>query len=93
MLIKVVDTKNNDVWVNPLYVKSVTTKSGVTILRGSFGGSYNTSIIKTREDPQQLADRISAAMPDSPAWGAAATSALADEEAQRQAAAAAAAGG
>ncbi len=93
MLIKVVDIKNNDTWINPLYVKSVSAKKGTTLLRGSFGGSMNAYLIKTREDPQQLADRVSSAMPDSPAWGATAANALLTEEQQRQAAAAASAGG
>ena len=92
MLIKIIDIKNNNVWINPLYVKSVSSKKNTTYLRGSFGGSMNAYLIKTREDPQELADRISAAMPDSPAWGAA-TSALLSEEQQQQAATAAAAGG
>lgn len=89
MLIRITDIKGQDSWINPLYVKSVVTKKGTTEVRGSFGGPFNTSVIKTREDAQSLADRVSAAMPDSPAWGAAASALLSDEQQQQAAAAAA----
>ena len=93
MLIKVIDIKKNNIWINPLYVKSVASKKGTTYLRGSFGGYMNADFIKTHEDPQELADRISAAMPDSPAWGAATSALLSEQQQQQTTTAAAAAGG
>ncbi|MFG0292854.1 MAG: hypothetical protein ACIAQF_00070 [Phycisphaerales bacterium JB065] len=89
MLVKIIDLKDKIHWVNPLYIKSVrTNRKGYTEIHGSL--SSMTSMLKTRESADSVADRISVAMPDSPAWQAATAMANMTEEQQRAAAAAAA---
>jgi hypothetical protein len=90
MLVKVTDLKGKDHWINPLYVKCIRSdRKGRTEIIGSI--STMGSLIRTEEPADSLADRISVAMPDSPAWQAATAAANMTEE-QQQAAAVAAAG-
>ncbi|MCR9218281.1 MAG: hypothetical protein NXI14_13905 [bacterium] len=89
MLVMITDLKDKHHWINPLYVKSIrTNRKGQTEIIGSI--SYMGSMIKTNESAESVADRISVAMPDSPAWQAATGAAVLSDEQQRAAAAAAA---
>lgn len=92
MLVKLTDTKNREVWINPLYVKAVQSKGNegaeVFITYGS-AWSQVTSI-KVKAPAADVAMSISAAMPDSAAYMSAVTSEeelrLQQEQAQRAAA-------
>ena len=89
MLVRITDIKDKDHWINPLYVKSIrSNRKGQTEIIGSI--SQMGSMIKTNESAESVADRISVAMPDSPAWQAATGAAVLSDEQQRAAAAAAA---
>jgi len=91
MLVKITDIKGKDHWINPLYVKSVrSNRKGQTEVHGSV--SYMGSILKTEEPAEALADRISVAMPDSPAWQAATAAANMTDEQQQTSATVAATG-
>lgn len=95
MLVRLTDVKSGDVWVNPLYVKAVLKKGKHTEVFINYGTAFSAKTsVKVEEDPEEVALRISAAMPDSPAWqGGAAAAELTDEElAAQQAAAASTAG-
>ena len=63
-------------------------RKGQTEIIGSI--SQRGSMSKTNESAESVADRISVAMPDSPAWQAATGAAVLSDEQQRAAAAAAA---
>ena len=89
MLVRITDLKDKNHWITPLYVKCVRSdRKGHTEIIGSL--STMGGMIKTRESADSVADRISVAMPDSPAWQAATAAANLTEEQQRAAAAAAA---
>lgn len=89
MLVKITDLKGKDHWINPLYVKCIrSNRKGHTEIHGSV--TYMGSVLKTEEPAESLADRISVAMPDSPAWQAATAAGVQTDEQQRAAAAAAA---
>ena len=94
MLVRLTDIKTGDVWINPLYVKAVIKKSKYTEVFINYGTAFSAKqSIRVDEAAEDVALKISAAMPDSPAWqGAAGAMVAADELAQQQAAAAAAAG-
>ncbi|MFB3431783.1 MAG: hypothetical protein ACFHWZ_10355 [Phycisphaerales bacterium] len=89
MLVKITDIKDKDHWINPLYVKCIrSNRKGQTEIIGLM--TSMGSHIKTSESAESVADRISVAMPDSPAWQAATGAAVLSDEQQRAAAAAAA---
>ncbi|MFU8828428.1 MAG: hypothetical protein ACNA8P_03235 [Phycisphaerales bacterium] len=89
MLVKITDLKGKDHWINPLYVKCIrANKRGETEIIGSI--STMGSMLKTQEPAESLADRISIAMPDSPAWQAATAASEQIDEQQRAATVAAA---
>jgi hypothetical protein len=89
MLVKITDLKGKDHWINPLYVKCIrANKRGETEIIGSI--STMGSMLKTEEPAESLADRISVAMPDSPAWQAATAASEQIDEQQRAATVAAA---
>lgn len=89
MLVKITDLKDKDHWINPLYVKCIrANRKGQTEIIGLM--TSMGSHIKTNEPIESVADRISVAMPDSPAWQAATGAAVLSDEQQRAAAAAAA---
>jgi len=89
MLVKITDLKGKDHWINPLYVKCIrSNKRGETEIIGSI--STMGGMLKTEEPAESLADRISVAMPDSPAWQAATAASEQIDEQQRAATVAAA---
>lgn len=88
MFIKVTDTKNRVYYINPLYVKALREKKPGVIEISGVTTQWGTSLL-VQEDMQALADRLSVAMPDSPAMAAVLTS-VRDQEEQAAAAAAAA---
>lgn len=69
MLIKVTDSKGKAIWINPLYVRAIRSKRpGKTEILGSFT-SLGSAVV-TGEDADALAERVSIAMPISPAMAA-----------------------
>ncbi|MEM8834508.1 MAG: hypothetical protein AAGD00_01685 [Planctomycetota bacterium] len=88
MLIKVTDTKNREFFINPLYVKALREKKPGLVEISGVTTQWGTALV-VQEDMQALADRLSVAMPDSPAMSAV-LAAIRDQEEQAAAAAAAA---
>lgn len=87
MLVKLTDHKGKDVWINPLYVKSLSIKKpGETQVEVS-GWSLK---MRVRQDIEELALTINAAMPESVSAFVAAED---EVRRQREAAQAAAASG
>jgi len=83
MLIKLTDIKGRDVWINPLYVKAVTSrgKEGAEVFV-TYGSVWSqVTSIKVKAPAEDVAAAISAAMPDAAAYMAALDS---EEEYRRQ---------
>lgn len=96
MLVKLIDVKDNVIWINPLYVKAVSqSKKGVTEVFISFGSQWaQQTSVKVRAGVDEVAEAISAAMPMSILEAAAAAEQSEQEaEATRRAAAVAATSG
>mgnify|MGYP001182300799 FL=1 len=93
MLVKMIDIKGKEVWLNPVYVKAVSanTRKGYTEVYCSSFGSFGTSTIKVNAPADEVAAALSEAMPGAVPYAVL----MGEEEEQRkrqQAAAAAAAG-
>lgn len=87
MLVKITDTKGRDFWINPMYVKAVSSAKGrgaeVYITFGTVWSS--TQVIKTEASPEEVAGWISAAMPEGTGVAAYyAAAGAAEEEVARQ---------
>lgn len=93
MLVKVIDIKGKEYWLNPVYVKAVTAKpgKGITEIHCSSFGSFGTSTIKVRGSADEVAAALSEAMPGAVPYGV--LMGEEDEQRRRQQAAAAAAAG
>lgn len=61
MLIQLTNTKGKDYWVNPLYVKAITTKKpGQAEVFITFGGAFDAvTSIKVNQDASQVAQVVS----------------------------------
>jgi len=93
MLVKLIDIKGKEVWLNPVYVKAVTAnkRKGYTEVHCSSFGSFGTSTIRVNVPADEVAAALTEAMPGAVPYGVL----LGEEDEQRrrqQAAAAAAAG-
>lgn len=64
MLVKMIDIKGKEVWLNPVYVKAVSanTRKGYTEVYCSSFGSFGTSTIKVNAPADEVA-ALSEAMP------------------------------
>ncbi|TVQ30851.1 MAG: hypothetical protein EA376_11345 [Phycisphaeraceae bacterium] len=66
MLVKFIDTKGQTIWINPVHVRAVQQRKKVTEILLPFGGStFNnmSGVIKVEEQADEVAGRISEAMP------------------------------
>lgn len=96
MLVKLIDIKGQEIWVNPVYVKAVRpSKKGVTEVFISFGSQWAAQTsVKVKANADEVAEAISAAMPISMIEAAAASEQAQDEaEATQRAATVAATSG
>jgi hypothetical protein len=85
MFVRVIDHRGKEHWVNPLFVRHIVPKGADRCeLYGMFG-SFGTPI-RARSSAAEMAKELSAAMPDSPAWQAAASEHSSDLERRRRAA-------
>lgn len=92
MLVKVVDIKGKEYWLNPVYVKAITmdARKGVTMIYCSAFGSFGAGAIKVRAHADEVASVLSDAMPGGMSLAAMAVEE--EEQRRRQQAAVAAAG-
>lgn len=86
MLIQIDLTNGERHAVNPLYIKRMYSKRGVTVLRGSFGTDWSNSL-RTYESFDSLCARIDEAMMQLGPSGVAAAEAVLEEDCLRAAAA------
>ena len=96
MLVKLIDIKGQEIWINPVFVKAVRpAKKGVTEVFIAFGNHWSPqSSVKVKANADEVAEAISAAMPISMIEAAAATEQTEQEaDAARRAAAVAASSG
>ncbi len=65
MLVKLIDIKGNEVWLNPVYVKAVTSnrKKGYTEVHCSAFGAWSTSTVKVNASADDVAAALTEAMP------------------------------
>lgn len=64
MLIRLTDIKNLTHWINPIHVKMLRQKKGVTEVFITINPSWVSPTIKTRIPIDELADMLNAAMPE-----------------------------
>lgn len=83
MLVKLTTTKGRDIWINPVYVKGLQQKTAeVTEVYIRWGSGLSVSdVLKVRANAADVAEAISAAMPESAAYIAAVNI---DEELRQQ---------
>lgn len=64
MLVRLTDTKDQPVWVNPIHVKAVRPKSKYTEVFVPLNSSFGTVSIKVKGTPEEIVDALNAGMPD-----------------------------
>lgn len=58
MLVKLVDTKDETYWINPLYVRVLREKKGITEVHCVAGGGVMTGVIKIKEPIDEVAMQL-----------------------------------
>lgn len=79
MLVQITDHKGKEYWINPLYVRMVTPKGEDQCEIQGLATSLGTHI-RVKAPAADVAAQISAAMPDSPAWQAIASTTAAEAQ-------------
>lgn len=64
MLVKLTDTKGLTYWLNPIHVKMLREKKGVTEIFLTINSSWPSPNLKVKEPLDAIAAMISAAMPE-----------------------------
>jgi len=64
MLVRLTDKSGTDWWVNPMHVKAVKGKRGLSEVFLALNSTWGQTSIKVRQSPDEVATLLNAAMPE-----------------------------